>query len=239
MLTRKTLLIVLVYLCAMPGIGFSGVTTIVAFGDSTTARRNTVRNVYADRLESELRKRGMDVAVINSGVGGSHTGRSQENARHPGPHARDRFDTAVRNHAPQIVIVQFGWNDSWVDNGDPLGPSRIPRTAYRDNLRFIVGTLQKDGSRVVLMTPNRPRTTVPAWQMRRTYQYTRIVRELAAEMNVDLVDVWKAYSTYHEQHGDLNQLLLDGVHPNDAGHTLVAEMLVKEISAGHDRDPQP
>jgi lysophospholipase L1-like esterase len=53
--------------------------TIVAFGDSTTAPRPTVELVYADRLPALLQGRGIDARVVNSGVGGSHTGRLADN----------------------------------------------------------------------------------------------------------------------------------------------------------------
>ncbi|MCP4190650.1 MAG: hypothetical protein GY768_08470, partial [Planctomycetaceae bacterium] len=59
----------------------SQVLTIVAFGDSTTATRRTVKKVYADRLPELLKLSGIEAKVINAGVGGSHTGRLTDNAR--------------------------------------------------------------------------------------------------------------------------------------------------------------
>ena len=131
--------------------------TVVAFGDFTTALRSTVKQVYAQRLPALLAKRNINAKVINSGVGGSHTGRLIDNARHKRQHALDRFQKTVRDHKPQVVVIQFGYNDSWVDSGDPDGPSRIPLENYRANLTYIVKTLKSDGSRVILMTPNRPK----------------------------------------------------------------------------------
>ena len=204
--------------------------TIVAFGDSTTASRSTVDQVYADRLPVLLQARGIEAKVINAGIGGSHTGRLADNARHRRKHALDRFDEAVRNHKPDVVVVQFGWNDSWIDSDNLDGPSRIPVKDYAANLKHITETLKKDGSKVILMTPNRPNTSVEEWRVARTQQYVDAVRNLAATDSVPLVDVWAEYERFNAGHGlNSDNLLLDRVHPNDKGHELVARLLADSI----------
>lgn len=204
--------------------------TIVAFGDSTTALRPTVEKVYADRLPTMLEAHGISATVINSGVGGSHTGHLEDNALHKRQHALDRFQTAVRDHDPDIVIIQFGWNDSWVDQGGEESASRIPLADYRKNLHHMVTTLQDDGAKVILMTPNRPQATMAAWRVKRTEEYVDAVRELASELKLPLVDVWAAYAQYNSIDGQNSDVLLvDEVHPGDKGHALVAEQLAKLI----------
>ena len=234
--THRAALSVLLALLAFTAAGKafaddpSQVLTIVAFGDSTTAERRTVKQVYADRLPAMLKVHGIHAKVVNAGVGGSHTGRLADNARHKRQHALDRFDDAVRNHQPDIVVVQFGWNDSWVDSAQPDGRSRIPVDKYTANLTHIVETLSKDGARVILMTPNRPRSTVEEWQVQRTQQYVDAVRKLAEVKSVQLLDVWKEYARFDrvaDQSSD--DLLLDNVHPNDQGHALVARRLTEVI----------
>ncbi len=206
--------------------------TIVAFGDSTTALRDTIDQVYADRLPLLLAERGITARVINSGVGGSHTGRLADNPRHKRRHALERFQDAVRDHDPDIVVIQFGWNDSYVDEGGVEGASRIPLEAYEANLRHMIKVLGEDGSRVVLMTPNRPRSDFEAWRFERTERYVIAVRKLAAETDAALVDVWAAYAEYAAGEGrSIDDLLLDAVHPNDKGHALVARLLVEPLVA--------
>ncbi len=206
--------------------------TIVAFGDSTTALRSTVESVYAVRLERLLVDRGVTARVINSGVGGSHTGRVSDNGRFRIKHALDRLDPALRAHKPDVVIVQFGWNDSWVDSGKPGDASRIPLAAYAANLREIVSTLRRDGSLVILATPNHPWSTLEAWRIERTLQYVDAVRALAKQLDVPLIDVWSAYEKYNSVEGQsFNDLLLDAVHPNDDGHALFAELLDAELAS--------
>jgi lysophospholipase L1-like esterase len=210
----------------------SGRVTIVAFGDSTTALRSTVESVYAVRLERQLTDRGVSVSVINAGVGGSHTGRVSDNGRFRIRHALDRLEPAVRSHRPDIVIVQFGWNDSWIDSGKPGDASRIPLAAYAANLREIVTTLRSDGALVILATPNHPWSTLEDWRHERTLQYVDAVRTLAKQLEVPLVDVWAAYERYNAVEGQsFDDLLLDAVHPNDDGHALFAGLLDAELAS--------
>lgn len=232
--TRSAVLIALFFLCrcvaAQDGVAPQEL-TIVAFGDSTTALRSTVDEVYADRLPALLKAEGIEAKVINSGVGGSHTGHLKDNALHKRQHALDRFQTAVRDHHPQIVIIQYGWNDSWVDTGGEEAASRISLDDYRANLRYMITTLHKDGAKVILMTPNRPKATMEAWRVERTEHYVDAVRKLAAELKTPLVDVWKAYAQYDAIDGQsMDDLLVDEVHPGDRGHALVAKRLAKQIS---------
>jgi lysophospholipase L1-like esterase len=90
----------------------AGDSTIVAFGDSTTAPRTGVTNVYADILRTQLPTDGITGSVVNEGVPGDNTNG-----------AVSRFSTDVLNHNPDLVIMQFGINDSMVDVWD-TSPSR-------------------------------------------------------------------------------------------------------------------
>lgn len=204
---------------------------IVAFGDSTTAVRSTINHVYADRLPGLLVARGIEANVINAGVSGSHTGRLSDNSRHRRKHALDRLDDAVRGQKPDIVIVQFGWNDSWIDAGQSDGPSRIPVKKYSANLEQIVATIRKDGAQVILMTPNRPHTSLASWQTERTMRYVEAVRALASKRSVPIIDVWAEYEKLERaEEESSNRLLLDNLHPNDKGHEFVASLACKEIA---------
>ncbi len=173
----------------------------------------------------------MKATIVNAGVGGSHTGRLSDNARHRRQHALDRLDRAVRKQQPNVVIVQFGINDSWVDAGEPNAASRIPAEDYRRNLMQIVTQLKEDGSRVILMTPNPLGNRFEQWRHTRLAQYAEAAREVALSENVELVDVWKGYESYAKQPGQqVDDLLLDGMHPNDAAHAMVAELLTNQLT---------
>lgn len=60
--------------------------------------------------------------------------------------------------------------------------------------------------------------------------YNEVIRKLAKEFNLPLVDIRAAYPAFATAHRTtVDKLLLDGMHPTDAGHQLVAELLVPVI----------
>jgi lysophospholipase L1-like esterase/predicted neuraminidase len=204
---------------------------VVAFGDSTTALRPTVPSVYAQILQDQLPDLlGKPVTVYNAGIPGNNTN-----------NATARLDADVRVRNPDVVIVQFGINDAWVDSQVQGNASRVPLGTYTANLRNMVNTLEGDGARVILMTTNQLATSgfspaVPQWQVDLLSTYNQAARGVAASENVELLDVWQRYSDYAASPGhSINDLLVDAQHPNQVGHQLVADgllpMLVPEPSA--------
>jgi acyl-CoA thioesterase-1 len=209
---------------------------VVAFGDSTTALRPTVPNVYAQILQNELPGRlGESVTVYNAGIGGNNT-----------YDATLRLSSYVRSRNPDVVIVQFGINDSWVDSGVEGAASRVAidaakqlghpyayRGNYTANLLSMVSKLQSDHDRVILMTPNQIQITGtganPVWRNDLLGQYAQVVRNVATSTHAELLDVWKMYSDYASVHGSFNGLLVDSEHPNQAGHQLVADGLMAMV----------
>lgn len=201
---------------------------IVMFGDSTTAERpGAVEKVYADRVREALPSLGCTLSVQNAGVGSNTT-----------KNARDRFAREVLAHQPRVVVIQFGLNDAAVDvwKEPPATEPRVPLLEYEQNLRWMIATLRERRIKPVLMTTNPIRWTA---KLRDLYgkppyrpedpagfdapvlaSYNEAVRKLAAELTVPLVDVHAAFTARNAE------LLLDGLHPNDAGHQVIAELLV-------------
>ncbi len=202
---------------------------IVMFGDSTTAEREgQVEKVYALRVQEALLASLPSVSVCNAGVR-SNTTRN----------ARARFAKDVLAHKPRVVVIQFGINDAAVDvwARPPATAPRVPLAEYEQNLRWMIVALREQKVKPVLMTTNPTRWTI---RLRELYgkppyrpddadgfdapmlaRYNDSVRTLAKELAVPLVDVHAAFSAKNP-----DKLLLDGMHPNDEGHRIIAEMLV-------------
>lgn len=205
---------------------------IVAFGDSTTASRGDL-NIYPDILQKELQQRGLAVRVINAGIGGNHT-----------KHARDRFREDVLAHDPDIVVIQFGINDAAIDvwKDPPATAPRVSLKVYEQNLRHFIDVLSRKQTRIVLMTPNPLRWTRNMREMygKPPYQpdkadgfnitlaaYAETVRQVAETTNVELVDVAWSFEQFAAADGrNVDDLLLDGIHPNERGHRLIADQLL-------------
>jgi lysophospholipase L1-like esterase len=210
---------------------------VIAFGNSTTAYRKTITGVYCQRLPEYFKKQNIPVHVFNEGIGGSHTGHITDNSLHKIRHALDRFDDAVLAKNPDIVIFSFGINDSWVDNGGPEGKSRISLKDYRKNLLFMVHSLQKKNIRVILMTPNGLGKDKEPWRHERLEKYVKVVRNIAQKEKLPLIDQWKMFDEYASIAGKKrDDLLLDGVHPNDMWHEklsgIISELIFVLIKDG-------
>jgi lysophospholipase L1-like esterase len=215
--------------------------TVVAFGTSTTARRSGVENVYADLLRKELPERGLSARVVNQGIPGNRT-----------TDAIARFESDVRAWKPDVVIVLFGLNDSAVDVWKNATEPRVPIESYRNNLTTIVRTLKGDGAKPILVTPQPMHWTEklkelyagPPYHDKSPYSatdplgfnatlanYVRVVREVAKSEEVALVDLHQQFMDYHGVEGQhLSDLLLDGMHPNDKGHRMIADALLPMIT---------
>jgi len=209
---------------------------IVAFGDSTTAFRGSIKKVYSQRVAEALPDHGISAWVVNSGVGSSTT-----------RHARSRFDRDVLAHHPDVVIIMLGANDSAIDvwKDPPATEPRVSREEYADNLSFFCKTLKTQGAKVILMTPTPFRWTAKLKQLygKPPYdandpngfsaplaEYCEIMRKIAREEELTLIDLFQAFQDYDRVDGQsVDELLLDGMHPNDLGHKLVADLLVPEI----------
>lgn len=201
---------------------------MVAFGDSITATRKGVDQVFAQRLPDLLRKKFI-LEVSNAGVGSSHSGTIHDNAVAKVRHARDRFEEEVLAYNPDLVTIGFGTNDAYIDSKTPDGASRLTLDQYRNNLVYMITELQKRKIKVILIAPNPLSDPRPEFQNQRLFQYVKVVRALAKEYRTGLADNYRLFMNYGRKHGDYARLLLDGVHPNDEGHRLIADNLAKQM----------
>jgi len=207
--------------------------TVVTFGDSTTAPRSRVAT-YSSQVDWAMADEGHPVRVINAGVGGDNTAL-----------ARERFEADVLAHRPDLAVIQFGICDAAVDVWRDATEPRVSIDDYGANLEHFVTALQAQGAQVILMTPTALRWTD---RMREMYgrppydpddpdgfnvllrDYAQRVREVADRTGATLVDSFAAFQAHGEAEGQaVDDLLLDGMHPNSRGHALEAELLLDHV----------
>ena len=169
---------------------------IVALGDSITSGLGVAADeAYPALLEVRLRRDGYAYRVVNAGVSGDTTAGGLR-----------RVDWVLRAQ-PEIVILALGANDGL--------RGQSPKTT-RANLEAIVTRLQTAGARVLLAGMRMP----PNYGEAFTRQFEAVFPAVARRANVALVpfllDGVAADPT-------LNQA--DGLHPNAAGHRVIAERL--------------
>jgi lysophospholipase L1-like esterase len=217
---------------------------IVALGDSTTATARDwapeIQEVYADCLPGALKPHGIEAIVVNAGIGDTTTRQ-----------AVARLDRDVRRHHPDLVVIQFGINDSWIDVDLGKTRARLTRAEFRRNLTAMARRLRHDGALVVLMTPNPMRWRDPFYIKafgehsglldvtaargidRLLDVYAQDVRDVAKTDSLPLVDVFAAFENYGNLPGhSMDDILLanDGIHPNQRGQRLVCALLTDRIA---------
>jgi lysophospholipase L1-like esterase len=228
--------ILLLALCSLPiSANSQGVTPAFAlhdgdrvtfYGDSITDQRE-----YTEDVEEYVLTRfpAWDVSFHNAGVGGDKvTGGGA------GP-IDLRLDRDVFAWHPNIVTVMLGMNDFYYRPDQPGIYS-----TYTDGYRHLVDSLKKNdpGVRITLIEPS------PYDDISRTssgnnavlLKYSAFVAELAqeqgaqvADFNTPVTDVLKG--VYAASPTLAPQIIPDRVHPQQGGHWIMAESLLKSWHA--------
>lgn len=198
---------------------------IVCIGDSITRGVRpsvTVEQTFCSRVEAMLRAQGLDVDVINAGVGSDRTDGGLL-----------RFDRDVLSHKPQLVTIMFGANDQCWDAGK-TGP-RISGESYAKNLRKMVGRIRAAGAEPIIMT------TPPlgsAWkgpnpiyaEKGNNFELAAFMdaaRRVATDMKAPLVDHFADWQKSSD--ADFESWLTDGCHPNAVGHEILAKKMMETL----------
>jgi lysophospholipase L1-like esterase len=232
----KPVAIALLLLLAAPAT-FFGAPTIVTFGASVTAPRKGVQ-VYTELLARDLLFEGQPVILVNAGVGGNTS-----------KMARDRFEKDVLSKRPQVVVIMLGINDATVDvwKKPPATAPRVSLVDYRANLTAMIRALKPGGVRVILMTTN-----PISWSetTRKLYSaapyrpddpegfnvllrdYAQAVRDLAQAEGVGLVDVYNKFKELEARPTrKVGYLTSDGMHPENEGHRVIADLIIEHLAA--------
>lgn len=118
--------------------------------------------------------------------------------------AFSRLEEDVFTHDPWIVIVFLGGNDFL---------KRTPGSVVRENLSKIIVAIQERGAIVVLVGIE---TVV-------IESYSKIYKDLSEQHHTAYVpDVLRGIIGH-------NELMVDTVHPNEKGHEIIAERILKVL----------
>ncbi|MFB9292087.1 SGNH/GDSL hydrolase family protein [Persicitalea jodogahamensis] len=162
---------------------------------------------YPHQLLAKLKTR-YPYAVINvliTAIGGEN---SEQGAA--------RFQKDVLIHKPDVLFIDYALNDR-----------RIGLEKARQSWQAMIEQAQQAGIKVILLTPT-PDLKVdmrdPENELRR---HANQIRQLAVRYQTGLVDSYRAFDAVRQQGDTLSHYMAQGNHPNEAGHALVADELVK------------
>ncbi|MFH1466655.1 MAG: SGNH/GDSL hydrolase family protein [Pseudomonadota bacterium] len=181
-----------------------GPARLLGLGDSLTAGWMVRRGFFPRACDLlEARVPGLELERVGAGV--------------PGDTARGGLGRlpALLEPAPGLVLVQFGINDC-VEGG--------PRAAFRRDLGRIAAMVAAHGAACVLLTSCPVRDS---WLGHAVAPWYQEVRALGAELGLPIADLAQAWSPGEPGSEALWQA--DGVHPTDAGHARMAEVLAAHL----------
>jgi len=187
--------------------------TIVCLGDSVTGvyYHTGGKRAYPEMLELAIRQAvpGAMVTVINAGISG-HT--TQDGLA--------RFDRDVLSRRPDLVTISFGLNDM----------VRVSEDQFRRNLDTLVERCRAAGCLVVLCTPNSVITS-DSRPVKKLIRYCDLIRAAGRDQKVPVCDQFTAGEALKASDPRAWRLTLsDSIHPNMAGHKLMAEELCRTIT---------
>lgn len=175
---------------------------VVALGDSLTAGFGVaVEEAWPALLEARLRREGYSYRVVNAGVSGDTTAGGLR-----------RVDWVLRSR-PQVAVVALGAND---------GLRGLDTDAMERNLLGIVERLRAGGARVLVVGMRVPTNYGDTYGQAFRDVYPDVARRTGSALMPFLLDGVAAEPRLN---------LADGIHPNAAGHRVIAERVWPHLAA--------
>ncbi|OGV72111.1 MAG: hypothetical protein A3K19_21165 [Lentisphaerae bacterium RIFOXYB12_FULL_65_16] len=164
-----------------------------------------------------------DMELINTGLGGSVlTPRCPAYRASTRPSGVERFVSDVLNRRPDLAVLSYGGND--MRGGTPVAD-------FREELSRLVVRLKAETEAVIVLTTLYAQSAYELYppfdqgSEASAQAFNAAIAALAAEHDVLLADIWAG-------HGNAPWVVLvDTVHQNLLGHTLVAHRVFETVAA--------
>jgi lysophospholipase L1-like esterase len=191
-------------------------TKVIFFGDSIT-QAGVEPQGYITKIKELAAKEGnaSGFEFVGAGVGGNKV-----------YDLYLRLDEDVLNQKPEIVFIYIGVNDVWHKQSYGTGTDL---DKFQKFYKAIIAKIKAQGATVALVTPAviGERTDFSNELDGDLNQYCNIIRKLAAEEGLALVDLRKVFLEYNKRYNPSNKesgiLTTDRVHLNAKGNQVVAD----------------
>lgn len=195
---------------------------IVFFGDSIT-QAGVERTGYITQMDSMIKqsKPSNEIELAGAGIGGNKV---------YDLYLRMEKDVLEKN--PDIVVIYVGINDVW--HKSSFGTGTDPEK-YEKFYRAIIKKLQDKNIKVVVCTPSviGEKNDNSNQQDGDLNYYSTIIRNMAKELSLPLVDLHQAFADYLKTNNPANAekgiLTSDRVHLNEKGNAFVATEMWKVL----------
>jgi lysophospholipase L1-like esterase len=170
-----------------------------------------------------------------------------------------KLQNEVKKNNPDIVLIEFGGNDcdfNWEEVAENPSGDHVPKTdfnVFEKMLRSMIESLDKVNIVPVLLTlPPIDADRYFKWVSRNSAamgssilewlgsvnkiywwqeRYNSIVLSLAQETRTRWIDIRSAFLRYPDY---THLICVDGIHPNERGHTVIAEKILEYISSNYE-----
>jgi lysophospholipase L1-like esterase len=190
---------------------------IIVFGDSIT-HMGTVADAekrWPRVVEKRLRDSGREVTVVASGVPGQTT-----------DGAMKRFEKDVLERKPDLVLIEFGCNDSWRKDGtNPLTPPE----RFESNIKEMIRLVREKTKAKVVLIKNHARSYILDSRAKGTTKfgdedYGELLAEIAKDTNTPMLDLFTPFVESFERRAELYKDK-DSIHLAEAGSLLYARIV--------------
>ena len=202
----RVLFIAVFFLLAAPATAAER--TILVLADSLSASYGiAIEDGWVALLQERLEEQGYPYRVVNASISGDTT-----------HGANSRLDELLAGLDPDVTIVELGGND---------GLRGLPVDEIRKNLAGILGTLEAEGSEILLV----PILLPPNYGKFYIDRFTGIYRELAGEFELTLGRF------ILDGIADRPELMQnDGIHPRAEAQGMMLDNIWPDLEPLLDRD---
>lgn len=147
------------------------------------------------------------VNIITTGIGGENSSSGSA-----------RFDTEVLNHRPDVLFIDYVLNDR-----------TLTQKESKENLSSMIQRAHDRGIHVVLLTSSPDTSENLVDTTTKLNIYNKIVKDVGAEMNVPVIDVYHNFRNEIFKGTPIDSLMSQNNHPNFKGHKIIADILFQSL----------
>jgi lysophospholipase L1-like esterase len=188
--------------------------TLVCHGDSLTAACELDhRSIWPSLVENKLK-----INVINNGIGGDTTGG-----------LLSRFYPEVVQHCPDVVLIMGGTNDLWWDLDIKMILANIFTMTCQAEHHDIVPLVGLPIPMVVEKAYKQDFAVPEGGYDRCVEKLAALAKAVARSAKQNDIACLNFYHPFCDKFGNAmgTYFMDDGLHPNETGHRLMAEIAVK------------
>ncbi len=183
------------------GLAYGATTEIVFIGDSLTAGYGIEKDkAYPQIVENKLKAKGKDVKVLNGGVSGSTTAGG-----------KSRLTWFLKKSNPKVMILALGAN---------AGLRGLKLAQSEKNLEEIIEMAKEKKIKILLGGMRLP----PNYGKEYVKQFRSMYKKLKEKHELNMIPFM-----LKDVGGRTEFNIEDGIHPNEKGHEVIADTVIKYL----------